>query len=429
MNKKLLVFSLLALLSVTLTACSIKDLPFLGQFFGGAKKVTKKPVTLNVWGMWENPDVAKTLIDKYKVLHPNVTINYDDRSVLSPDDYKERVYARITQTDAPDIIAVHNSWVPGLKTALSTMPTDLLTAQDYSTKFYPSATQMAVLDGNIYATPLYYDGLVLVYNKKHFDQIDQMEAPTAWEELRRIATELAAKDASGKLIRGGVALGTADNIDFFSDILGLMFAQAGVDIPSKLDTKGAWDALSFYTNFVKEDKVWDNTFPEASTAFAQDKVSMIFVPTWNLLDILKARPDMEIGVAPVPQALPDRPTAWSTFWTMVVPKTSKNSYVAWDFLNFLTQEEQQLVLFSKASEYRQYGAPYSLVSLSSQISTNLYLKPVLVSAPFAKTAEIGGRVGNKKQVTALKEAVNSLFGEFPETAENAMKKAKEAIIK
>jgi ABC-type glycerol-3-phosphate transport system substrate-binding protein len=244
---------------------------------------------------------------------------------------------------------------------------------------------------------------------------------------------LTVKTENGEFVRAGAAIGTADNIDFFADILGLMFSQANVNVPADLDTKAAQDALSFYTMFVTEDKIWDENFPEATKAFAQGKVSMIFVPTWNLLDIIKANPTMDIGVAAVPQAVAESPTSWANFWMYAVPKTSENQAAAWDLINFLTQDDQQLAIFNEASKYRAYGAPFSSVALSSQASSgsaSKYIKSVLDTAPYAKSSYFTGRAGNTSQVEALQTAVNGVLGSKESqkiTSEEALKACKNTL--
>lgn len=412
MRNKILTAILVLILPLFITACTVSDIPVIGTLFGGEKNASQKDVSLSIWGLWESPEAFSTLIGKYNEQNPKVTINYDDRSVIKPGQHKETIKTRLAQEGAPDILLVHNTWVKELKDFLSPMPTNLMDSTSYSSKFYPVSAESAVIDGNIYAVPAHYDGLVLVYNKDHFDEIDQDTPPTAWEEFRRLALSLTIKTEDGEFVRSGAAIGTADNIDFFSDILGLMFAQAGVNIPEDLDSRSAQDALAYYVMFSNEDEVWDNTLPEASTAFAQEKVSMIFVPSWNILDIIKARPDLNIGVAPVPQALPDDPVSWASFWMYAVPKNSANQKEAWEFINYLAQDEQELQLFDLSSRYRAYGAPYASSSLASQVSVSgsgKYIKSVLDTAPFAKSSLFTGRSGNTTYVEALKVAVNSLI--------------------
>lgn len=408
-KSKLLLIALIIVFPFFLSACTLGDLPVIGKYLGGKNSgngYPTDPVKISMWGLWESPEVMDVLIQKYQQQHPNVTIEYDDRSVIKTDEYKSSVYNRISQEGGVgDIVMVHNSWVPGLKNSLS--PAKGIDANGFSQKFYPAATQSSVIEGNVYGIPLYYDGLVLVYNKKHFAEIDQDTPPIAWEEFRKLALDLTVRNTNSSITRAGAAIGTADNIDFHSDILGLMFSQAKVSMPDGLDSKAAEDAVSFYVNFVLEDKVWSSEFPEASSAFAQEKVSMIIVPVWNLLDILRVRPDLDIGVAPVPQAIPEDPASWGTFWEAVVPTTSKNQVVAWDFLNFLTQDEQQLMLFNEASKYREYGSPYSVTSLKSELDSNDFLRPLLETASFSKTGILAARAGNKGANDSIKVVVNT----------------------
>ena len=434
MRNKLLLTVLILVIPFLLTACTLKDLPVVGRFFGGGGGLPGGPVTLNVWGLWENPEVMQELIAKYKETHPNVDIRYDDRSIMKASQYKETLVGRIGQPDVADVFLVHNTWVPELRGSLAPAPSKTINEAQFAERYYPVAKDSAVFEGNVYALPMYYDGIALVYNKKHFEEEGQLSPPTSWEEFRRLAFNLTKRDEGGNVTRAGAAMGTADNIDFFSDILGTFFAQAGVEVPGGMDSKPARDALAFYVLFSKSDKGWDNSFPEASAAFGQERVSMVFVPSWNLLDILKARPDLQVGVAPIPQATLDNPVSWASFWMYAVPAASPNKEAAWEFINFLAQEESQSALFNAAARYRTYGAPFSLVSLKDQVSAGpygTYLKPILETATYAKSTPFASRAGNDLYVNALKEAVNSVLTSDEDikiASETALKAAKAKIV-
>lgn len=222
-------------------------------------------------------------------------------------------------------------------------------------------------------------------------------------------------------------MGSANNIDFYADILGLMWSQAGVDIKNGLDSRAAQDALTFYVNFAKEDGVWNDYFPEAAQAFANGQVSMIFVPSWQILDILAASPGLNIGVAPVPQVSSESPKAWASFWMEGVSAKSANPAVAWDFLKFLGEREQQLSFFNSSSNYRGFGSPYSRKDLSDELALNDYLRPYVLDAPYAQTEEITARSGNARQEEAIKEAVNAVLSGM--SASEALTKAKAEIAK
>ncbi|MFC1756170.1 extracellular solute-binding protein [Patescibacteria group bacterium] len=420
-KSKILTLSLLIILPFFLTACSLSDLPVIGGLFGGSEEngdggntdnnVDIGSASITVWGLWEKKEVMDVLIDRYKEQYPNVNVNYDDRSVLKPlVEYKTRAFTRATDETGPDVMRVHISWLPALVNSLEPMPSGIMDLSTFQSSFYSVAVDNLVYDGKIYGMPTYHDGLVLVYNKDHFSEIGQTEAPTAWEEFRRLALDLTIRGEGDEIVRAGAAIGAADNVDFSSDILGMLFSQAGVEFPAEVDGRPAQDALSFYTNFVLEDEVWSEGLPEATVAFSQGKASMIFVPTWNLLDILAARPDMNVGIAPVPQARPDNPASWASFWVDVVPQASQNPKAAWSYIAFMAKEEQQLYAYSQASQYRVFGSPYSLISLQAELSENPYLAPVLESASYASTNIMASRAGNRRQVDAVNESINSILG-------------------
>ncbi|MFZ5424419.1 MAG: ABC transporter substrate-binding protein [Patescibacteria group bacterium] len=415
MRHRIKTLALLIVLPFVITACTVQDIPVIGGLIGGGGGTSDDPVTLTWWGLWESQEVIDQLVAAYQTANPNVTIAYEDRSVLDVLSYKDRVYTRAVEPDSPDIMRVHNTWVKRMHANgfLSAMPSNLMDTSTYNSTFYPVASESAVINNQIYGIPLFYDGLVLVYNKSHFNEIGQVEPPSAWEEFRRLALELTIRGGNrgNEVIRAGAAVGSADNVDHFPDILGLMWAQAGVSVPEDLSSKSAQDALTFYTNFLTEDKVWRADFPESVDAFVEGRVSMVFVPTWRILDILKVMDDATIvGVAPVPQALADNPANWGTFWMEVVPVGSQNQPEAWKFLKFLTEQEQQLLMFSENSKARFFGSPYSRADLGNELSTNPFLAPAVETAPTAKgVAEIAGRAGNNRQNTALGDAISSVI--------------------
>ena len=429
---KIKTLALLSAIPILFTACTLQDFPVIGGFFGG-KPLT--PVELTMWGLWEKEDTLGPVFDEYKIAVPNASFRYEDMSVLKLDhlvEYKKRVFARMEQsTWEADIVMVHNSWVPRMVRSgfLEPMPEASIISQSYSELFYPVASESAVSGGKVYGIPAYYDGLVLVYNRDHFEEIGQVNPPTAWEEFRRVAIDLTvlSDDSNNpQVIRAGAAVGAADNIGHFTDILGLMWAQAGVRIPDGIDSVPAQDAVAFYTSMMSEHNIWKNDFPEATTAFVNEQVSMIFVPSWQILDILASSPGMDIGVAPVPQALANNPVTWGSFWMYVVPKNSDASATAWNFLEFMAGEDAQKLLYATAAGERPFGAAHALTTLASSLQNHEYLGSLVRTAPYARSAEIAGRSGNRVQEEELAKAINLILSEEL-TVEEALIGAKEAI--
>lgn len=433
MNYRTKTFALLVALPISLSGCNPKNLPLVGKLLGGGKPEARE-VSLTVWGLWENESTLQPILQKYTAEHPNVKIAYEDRSIMPLVDYKERVFTRAFEGVKPDIVMAHSSWVPRLVAGGGAwaVPSGLFESGYVDSNFFPVVKEVGVIKGNLYSLPSTYDGLVLVYNRRHFEEAGIAAPPLDWEEFRRDAISLTIRESREReapvLLRAGAAMGLADNIDHFSDILGLMFVQAEVKIPDALDSVQAADALTFYTNFSKEDGVWDASMPEALLAFASGKVSMILVPSWRLHELLANMQDPSvIGVSQAPQAKQESPVSWATYWTWVVPKSSPSPNESWDVIKFLVAEQQQTALFSEASKTRPFGSIYSNINLALNLTSNENLRPAIESASYAKTAEIAGRSGNRRQCDALKQAVNEVLTGKP--AGDALSTAKTTIIK
>ena len=127
------------------------------------------------------------------------------------------------------------------------------------------------------------------------------------------------------------------------------------------------------------------------------------------------------------QALPSKPASWGSFWVHVVPKSSAHPEEAWKFIKYTAEKDPQLTLFNEASKVRSFGSPYARVDLGQEIQANPYIGPAVVTAPFAKSAEVAGRAGNRRQVEALKKAVNDVISGV--TVDSALTTAKAEVDK
>lgn len=348
---------------------------------GGAAasaKPTNKQVTLTYWGLWEPSEVMTQVLKDFETANPGITVQYVKQS---PKDYRERLQTAIVSGNGPDLFRFHASWVPMLKAELSPMPGSVMSSAEYQKTFYPVAAKQLQLNGQFVGIPLMYDGLALYYNKDVL-QTAGVEPPTTWSGLRTLATQLTVRTSGGSIERAGLAIGTASNVDHFSDIIGLLMLQNGADLTNPT-TVEARDALTFYTNFAKVDKVWDSTLPNSTTAFARGDVAMMFAPTWRVHEIKAMNPNLNFGIAPLPK-LAETQLAWASYWAEGVSAQSKNKDDSWKLLKYLSSPEIMQKLYSSQSQVRSFGEPYSRVDLATQLADDPYVAPYLSDAPAAQ---------------------------------------------
>jgi multiple sugar transport system substrate-binding protein len=345
--------------------------------FGG--KGTAKPVSLTYWGLWEDIQVFEPLIEQYRRTHPNITITYQK---MDPRNYREKLIARSKNGQGPDIFRFHNTWLPQLKEVAASLPSTIMSNNEFEKTFYRVAQKDLKIDNYYYGLPLEIDGLVLIYNENLFKKAAISSPPATWDELTDAVVKLTVKERSGQLITAGIAIGTTSNVEHFSDIFGLMLVQNGGDI-SKLDQPEAAGALEIYRKFAEPPAAfWDDNMPNSTTAFIQEKVAMIIAPSWEALVIKTANPDISLKIAPVPTVPGSAPLSIANYWVEGVSRYSRQQLEAWKFLRFLTEKDNMTKLYEIESKLRPFGEPYSRVDLAPLLSQNEYLSSVIKQADY-----------------------------------------------
>jgi len=402
----------------------------LRLIFGG--KSSAKKVELNYWGLWEEEKVMQPLIDEYQQKNKNIVIHYKK---MDPQDYRQKLIAQINDGRGPDIFRYHLTWLPEIKEIVAPLPEAVMNKGEYERIFLP-VFQKALKVGNYYyGIPLYIDGLVLIYNKSLFDKAGITKTPTNWEEVIDAATRLTVKDGSGNILTAGIALGTANNVEHFSDVLGLLFLQNGADL-RKLDEKEAVDALRTYRSFAEPpNNFWDERMPNSITAFIQEKVAMIIAPSWEVLVIKTANPDLEVKVAPVPTVPGGEAFSLANCWVEGVSNRSKNQIEAWKFLRFLVEKESLAKLYEYQTKTRPLGTVYSRVDMIDLLSENQYLGAVVKQAKNFEALPLVARTYdnglNDEIIKYLENAINSTIEgvSYEEAFANAKKGIDQVLAK
>ncbi len=388
-------------------------------------------ISLNYWGLWEDKEIIQPILDEYKKNHSNITINYIKQD---PKQYRDRLNEVLKKGEGPDIYRFHNTWVPMIKNYLSAIPLNIYSESDFKSTFFPVATTDLKVGSNIYGIPLMIDGLVLFYNEDILKGAN-VTVPVTWVDIQNALPKLTVKE-KGKIATAGIAMGTAENVEHFSDILGLMFLQNGTILSKSLfscadsaNTTCGIETLTYYRKIAEApNNSWDETLDNSIVAFAAGKVAMIFAPTWQALAIKTLNPNLNFKTAKVPQLPCDKQPCitvnWASYWVEGVSSKGKHQKEAWEFLKYLSDQNTMKKLYELEIKSRNlFGEPYSRVALASSLSDNPYLSPLIAQAPTMKSFYITSRTNdgdtglNSTLIVYLKNAVNALSsGTSVETA-------------
>lgn len=385
---------------------------------------TPEQITLTYWGLWEDSPVIEGAIRQFEEENPGVKISYVKQA---KEDYRERLVNSLARGAGPDIFRFHNTWVPMLATELSPLPAEVMDAGTYQQTFYPVASQTLRSGANLVGIPLMYDGLGLYINEEIFSSAGKTP-PKTWEEFRQLASELTIKNAEGEILQAGAAVGRTENVDHWQDILSLMMLQNGVDLKNPTG-EAAEGALKFFTVFATGDRIWDETLPFSTNAFAAGKLAMYFGPSWRAFEIKEQNPALKFKVVPVPQ-LPKTTSGepditWASFWAEGVWSRSKNAQAAWQFLRLLSTKSVLQDMYQEASKTRLFGEPYPRPDMASLLSQDPVVGAYVGGAQDARSwyltsRTFDGPTGINSRISAyFKDAVNAVVVDR-ERAENVL---------
>lgn len=404
----------------------------LVKFILGNLSGKPKDITLNYWGLWEESPVLQGVIADYEARNPGVKINY---TMNHKTDYRSRLQGRLekdpSEGDVPDIFRFHSSWIPMMSGNLASVPTETVKSVGLDSDFYEVYKNDLKVGNKYLGIPLMYDGLALFYNKDLLNAAADVQLPRSWWDLETAAAKMTVRDSStGEVKVAGVAMGLVDNVDHWSDIVGLMLKQSGANIlvNDEANNKKIKDVLTFYSLFRTKDKVWDESLPSSTELFAKGKLAFYFGPSWRVFNIEDMKiPGLNYEITTVPQLQTLEGAAnsgstskdasltniqWGTYWVEGVNPKSKNQDEAWKFLTYMSSKETLEKLYASASQLRAFGEIYPRKSMADSISSNLKIKPFVNTADEASSGYLSSRTWddglNENMIKYFGDAINGM---------------------
>jgi multiple sugar transport system substrate-binding protein len=350
-----------------------------------SRSTRNEPVTLVWWSLEEDVDAVNPIINEYQQANPNVKIQFVSES---RQDYAERLANSLAQGKGPDIFEYHNTWVPVFRNNLS------VTKEDFTSTFYPVVSSDLKTKDGFVGIPLEYDGIALFVNEDILHTYGK-SAPKTWDDLRNLAQTLTIRDKSGIIQQAGAAIGVTSNIDYWQDILATLIFQNGGNPANPLDA-ASQSALTFYSNFFKTDRVWDETLPSSTTDFATGRLAMYFGLYHDAFTIAKQNSSLHFAVVPLPQ-LPSAgsnsvATAYANYWVNGVSNKAKDPAAAWNFLKFMSKAETLRELNANEKKVRGYGNLYPRVDMQKELFSDTLAGSFIYQAGFAKSWYLVGNV-------------------------------------
>ncbi len=346
------------------------------------------------WGLFEDSNNIDGLISEFKINNPSIDVVYTQKSKETYEDELKTNLQDGNPNNTPDIFMVHNTWVEAYSDLALSAPDSIFSAQEFEDRMHKFVSDDFLINGKVYAVPLWVDLLGLVYNKSYLTATGDTVIANQWNNFQTQASNMTTRD-SQQVVVAGFSAGSLTNTEFATEVLDLLFLQARsfpLSEESKLlpfvpgEATKAQDAITFYKSFLSEPSTWNSSSKLDTALFVEGKLASVIVPTWRLHDIEVFNSTwnlgLDLGTAKVPQlnTTPDNQRTLATYWGYMVSSDSNNSNESWKFLKYLTEKStQESYATSQISNGRKFVMLSPRKDLLPTKGGNLLLDPYIDS--------------------------------------------------
>lgn len=332
------------------------------------------PVTLTIWRSEDQPADFEQLTEQYTAQYPYVTFAF---KTLTGDEYEDALFSAWSKGEGPDIFSVPNMRLGKFREFISPMPAEvkLKTVStvtklgrkqqvvEENTRTLPVASVIrndfvdvvasdVVANDQVYGLPLSMDTMVLYYNRDIMNRAGVAVPPTTWEEFRDAVQSMVVLDNERAVVQPAAALGAAENVPHFFDLLSVLMMQNGtvMEQNSRATFAGetedkrfpAIESVDFYRKFSDSTYAtytWNDQQPDALELFTQGNLGFFFGYYSDLAIIEQRAPNLNFSYAPLPQIDPSVPVNVAQYPVEAVHVTSPAADHAWNFLAFASSAD------------------------------------------------------------------------------------------
>lgn len=306
-------------------------------FTGGVKPVG--PVT--IWGTLPARPLQDALATLKQTHGELAKVTYEEKPLET---FDVLLADAIASGNGPDMILISQEQLIAEQNKIQLISNTATSERAFRDSYLPEAEVFLYNKGS-FALPFVLDPLMLYYNRTHVASVGAATPPATWEAVAGLSPALTRLDASGSIVRSGVALGTYENIQNSRAILSLLLLQSGSTITERsvdsiqatltrsggesFGTIPAVSALNYYLQFANPAKTsysWNRSTSGDRSAFLAGDLSLYFGYASEQPLLAAGNPNLDLDMAPVPHpATSETRTTYGRVYGFAIPKASRNA--------------------------------------------------------------------------------------------------------
>lgn len=265
----------------------------------------------------------------------------------------EKLLTSIIGGVPPDISQMGTTWIPEFQSMDSFEPLDeyIEKSKIKEEDFFKSSFGIGKINNKVYGIPWYVDTRVLFYRTDILKEAGYNSPPANWNEFLEICTNLTQDtNNDGKVDKYGITLPVKDCQVFLPVLWQNNGSILSEDCNRITVTENNFaGAVEYYKKFYdKKAAPIEDPGYDLIWAFREGIYSMFISGPWMIDIIRKQAPELEgkWGVALLPGK--KNKTSFIGGSHLVIFKGSKNKDIAWKFIEFMSDPDNQLKWFELA---------------------------------------------------------------------------------
>ncbi len=317
--KKLIIFSLIVISVLGLTACSIRQ------------DNTPKEVTFQTLQMGDYADYIYKIIRSYEKEHPNTQIKWID---VPFSEGEKRTLAAVMTDNPPDLINLN----PDFSAILAQKGTLWKIDETKLSDFNPEIVEALKYNNEVYSIPWYATSAITIYNKDLFQKSGLLRLPKTYKELASVSEKIKTNTGVYSY------LPTITENDTMVKILN----KYGISELEDLNSPESVKVFEMFKVLYQKDLIPPETITfthrEALEQYMAGKI-VFYQGGANFLNMIKENAPSVYENTDVLEQIKG-PVGQNDFSVMnfVIPLRAKHKKEALDFCLYLTNAENQLEL-------------------------------------------------------------------------------------
>ena len=317
--------------AIPMAAAALAAPAFLRQ----SARAQSAEIRLTGWTSSEQEqELFEQILDEFRAANPDIALNYEP----VPSDYATKIQTDIAAGSVADVFYVDSMVAPDFIVNNALLELDPYMAESgvSASDFYPGLIETFQWNGKTYGLPKDWSSLAMIYDTQALTDAGVAAPPTTWDELR--AAGQALLDATGEA-RINIPADIARYFAFHYAAGAEVISEDGMSIV--LDSPDAATALDFYYGLYRDGLA--STPADAGAewpgdALAKDFADIVFEGNWVFPFLQENAPDLEFGIAEMPEGPAGKATLAFTVSFSAYAETQQPE-AAWTAINYLTGPE------------------------------------------------------------------------------------------